>query len=330
MKRPIKPFVVEVRKGAKVQKKKTPVTDLLPMELLAEKPRENDALKRAEEALFKPAPKADEAAASNRSGRILETIAASEQAVEEPLVEGKRRGRPPGSRNKPRELEAARPEPTVAPKRRGRPPKVVEGSVRKVQLTPELASAALESIAKAAVARPLLPILPAQKGRVASSAAKPKREPRPAKPDKLLARAAKLEARQAKILAMQEKKEAKQQAKLVRQAKPKPPSAAASRKAAARPAKPERLSAPRSQAQKPQTANAPASMSPAPTSRPSNPLDALPRLIRIGLESTHGDPVALAASLLRPRAGERWRRRLRGAAFFAYERRQRKSTPTPR
>ena len=42
------------------------------------------------------------------------------------------------------------------------------------------------------------------------------------------------------------------------------------------------------------------------------------------------DPEALFAALQRPRAGQRWRRRLRGVAFFAYERRQRKSTPTPR
>ena len=315
MKRPIKPFVVEVRKGAKVQKKKTPVTDLLPIDLLEEKPRENGALKRAEQALFKAAPKAEETALSSRSGRILESIAVSEEPVEEPSAEGKRRGRPPGSRNKPKELEAAQPEATEAPKRRGRPPKVVEGSVRKVELTPELASAALESIAKAAETRPLLPILPAQKGRAASGAAKPKREPRPAKPDTLLARQAKLEARQAKLLAKQEKLEAKQQAKQARQAKPKPPSAAAIRKAAATPAMPDRASAPKF---------------PAPGLRPSNPLDALPRLIRIGLESAQGDPTAMATALQRPPAGQRWRRRLRGAAFFAYERRKRKTNAAPR
>ena len=71
MKRPIKPFVVEVRKGSKNQKKKTPVTDLLPFDMLEEKPRENGALKRAEAALFKAAPKAEESVASSRSGRIL-------------------------------------------------------------------------------------------------------------------------------------------------------------------------------------------------------------------------------------------------------------------
>ena len=311
MKRPIKPFVVEVRKGPKTQKK-TPVTDLLPVELLEEKPRENGALKRAEAVLFKPAPKVEEPGLSNRSGRILESIPVDEEPVEEVFVETRRRGRPPGARNKPKDIESASSQPTEAPKRRGRPPKVVEGSVRKVQLTPELASAALESIAKAAEARPLIPILPAQKGRVA---AKPTREPRPAKPDKLLARQAKLEAKQAKLLAKQEKLEAKQQAKLARQAKPKPPSAAATRKAAASKPMPDRASAP---------------ISPAPGLRASHPLDALPRLIRIGLQTAQGDPAALAAALQRPPAGQRWRRRLRGAAFFAYERRQRKTNAAPR
>ena len=319
MKRPIKPFVVEVRKGSKTQKK-TPVTDLLPVELLEEKPRDNGALKHAEAVLFKPAPTVEETGLSNRSGRILESIPVGEEPVEEPFMETRRRGRPPGARNKPKDIESASSQPSESPKRRGRPPKIVEGSVRKVQLTPELASAALESIAKAAEARPLIPILPAKKGRPASSAAKPTREPRPAKPDKLLARQAKLEAKQAKLLAKQEKLEAKQQAKLTRQAKPKPPSAAAIRKAAASKPMPDRALAPKSSAPH----------SPAPGLRPSHPLDALPRLIRIGLQAAQGDPSALAAALQRPPAGQRWRRRLRGAAFFAYERRQRKTNAAPR
>ena len=323
MKRPIKPFVVEVRKGSKTQKK-TPVTDLLPAELLEEKPRENSALKRAEAVLFKPAPNVEETGPSNRSGRILESIPVGEEPAEEPFVESRRRGRPPGARNKPKEIESASLQPTEAPKRRGRPPKVVEGSVRKVQLTPELASAALESIAKAAEARPLIPILPAQKGRAASSAVKPKREPRPPRPDLLAARQAKLEAKQAKLLAKQEKLEAKQQAKLARQAKQKPPSAAAIRKAAASKPMPDRASSPKSLAPK---SSAP--ISPAQGPQPSNPLDSLPRLIRIGLQAAQGDPSALAA-LQRPPAGQRWRRRLRGAAFFAYERRQRKTNAATR
>ena len=59
MKRPIKPFVVEVRKGQKVQTKKTPVVDLLPVGLADEQPRDSDALRRAELALFGGSAKSD-------------------------------------------------------------------------------------------------------------------------------------------------------------------------------------------------------------------------------------------------------------------------------
>ena len=55
MKRPIKPFVVEVRKGQKAQTKKAPVVELPPMALFEEQPRENDALRRAEAAAWQPA-----------------------------------------------------------------------------------------------------------------------------------------------------------------------------------------------------------------------------------------------------------------------------------
>ena len=64
--------------------------------------------------------------------------------------------------------------------------------------------------------------------------------------------------------------------------------------------------------------------------RPSSPLDRLPRLLTMTTDMGRDDPLTLFAALLRPRAGQRWRRRLRGVAFFAHERRQRKSTPTPR
>ena len=279
MKRPIKPFVVEVRKGSKNQKKKTPVTDLLPFDMLEEKPRENGALKRAEAALFKAAPKADESVASSRSGRILESIAVGEPKAEAPLVESKRRGRPPGSRNKPRELQAARPEAAEPPKRRGRPPKVVEGSVRKVQLTPELANAALESIAKAGVTRPVPPVISTQKAPKTLPRMKPTPAPREAQP-------------------------------VLKAVKKKTPVKAAPRQSA-----PEHQPAP----------------TPAPaTMRPSSPLDRLPRLLTMTTDMGRDDPLTLFAALLRPRAGQRWRRRLRGVAFFAHERRQRKSTPTPR
>jgi hypothetical protein len=307
MKRPIKPFVVEVRKGQKVQTKKTPVVDLLPMGLADEQPRESDALRRAELALFGGAPKSDMAGSSGRSGRILESIPEEDEAqapVEAATTETKRRGRPPGSRNKPREIVEAAVEAPAEPRRRGRPPRNLEGVVRKVELTPELASAALASIAKARVARPLAPIMSAKAERVAPGSTRPKREPRPANPEKLLARQAKLEARQAKLLARQEKQKARQA--------------------------PVRSSASKAIARLP-VADRPSASAPlAVTSRPASPLDTLPRLIRIGLEARQSDPVAREAALQRPRAGERWRRRLRGAAFFAYERRTRKTSVAPR
>lgn len=279
MKRPIKPFVVEVRKGSKNSKKNAAVTDLLPLELIDEKPRENGVLKRAEAALFKVAPKAQESGAASRSGRILESIAMGEQKAEEPPIEGKRRGRPPGSRNKPREMHAARQE---APKRRGRPPKIVEGSVRQVQLTPELASAALESIAKAGVVRPVPPIISAQKTPKTLPRVKPTRAPRAAQPA--------LKAVKTKTRAL-----------------------------AASP-----QSAPEHPPVPPAPPPTPAAM------RPSSPLDRLPRMLAMATEMGRNDPEGLFAALQRPRAGQRWRRRLRGAAFFAHERRQRKSIPTPR
>ena len=287
MKRPIKPFVVEVRKGNKNQQKKTPVTDLLPIMSLAEKPQEDSALKRAGAALFKTAPKPDEAEPTGRSGRILESIPVGTEPVAEPVVETRRRGRPPGSRNKPRAFEAEKPEAAAVPKRRGRPPKVLEGSVRKVQLTPELASAALESIAKARVTRPIAPIISAQKEASALPRVKPKRTPRAALPAG------------------------------------DPPVSKRAKKKAPAPA----LAAPRPKTQQSppaQPASPPSAVKPHPT------LDRLPRLLRMAAEMGRSDPEALFAALQRPRAGERWRRRLRGVAFFAYERRQRKSITTPR
>ena len=317
MKRPIKPFVVEVRKGQKsqkTQKKKTPVVDLLPVGLADEQPRESDALRRAEAALFGGSAKAD-TSASGRSGRILETIPLEEPEIEALQVETKRQGRPPGSRNKPKELQEVIVEAPAAPKRRGRPPRILEGSVRKVELTPELANAALESIARAGVTRPLAPIMSAQKGRAALSPGRPKREPRPEKPEKSEARQAKLLVRQAKQQVKEAKSQAREAKRQAREAKLKPALTAAPRHSAPRHAASEAL---------------PGSASPAPALRPVNPLDTLPRLIRLAMETAQDDPAALAAILQRPRAGERWRRRLRGAAFFAYERRQRKTSAAPR
>ena len=309
MKRPIKPFVVEVRKGQKAQVKKAPLVELPPRALFEEQPRENDALRRAEAALFGGfAAKSDSSAPSSRSGRILESIPDEAPAPEEPVIEGKRRGRPPGSRNKPKETGDApasiAQEGPLAPKRRGRPPRVLEGSVRKVELTPELANAALESIAKASVVRAPIPTRPAPKGRAALSPAKPPREPKRAQRKEQVIK-----------LKLAKEKPVKEKSFKIKEIKNKvkEPKFAASDKI--HPAMIE---------------HAPQFSSPAPAARPQNPLDTLPRLIRIAVDKAQGDPALLLSALRRPRAGERWKRRLRGAALVAYERRLRKTSLAPR
>ena len=90
--------------------------------------------------------------------------------------------------------------------------------------------------------------------------------------------------------------------------------------------------APAPAAPRPRTQQSPPAQpaAPSPTAKPHPTLDRLPRLLRMAAELGQNDPNALFAALQRPRAGERWRRRLRGVAFFAYERRQRKSITTPR
>jgi len=314
MKRPIKPFVVEVRKGQKAQTKKAPVVELPPLALFEEQPRENEALRRAEAALFGVfAAKPDPSASSNRSGRILETIPDEAPVVEEPVIEGKRRGRPPGSRNKPKEAGetpvVSAQEAPAAPKRRGRPPRVLEGSVRKVELTPELASAALESISKASVIRAPVPTRPAPKGRVALGPAKPPREPKRALRKEKLIKAKVVKEKILKVKAVKEKafKEKTFKEKPFNQ---KAPVGARNRLAPVEHA--------------PKLASLP------PVAWPENPLDTLPRLIRIAVDKAEGDPALLLSALRRPRAGERWKRRLRGASLVAYERRLRKTGATPR
>ena len=309
MKRPIKPFVVEVRKGQKAQTKKAPAAELPPLALFEEQPRENEALRRAEAALFGVfAAKPDPSASSNRSGRILETIPDEAPVVEEPVIEGKRRGRPPGSRNKPKEAgetpAVTAQEAPAAPKRRGRPPRVLEGSVRKVELTPELASAALESIAKASVMRAPVPTRPAPKERVALGPAKPPREPKRALRKEKLIKAKVVKEKTLKVKAVKEKSFKE---KPLNQ---KTPVGARNRLVP--------------------VDHAPKLASPAPVAWPENPLDTLPRLIRSAVDTAEGDPALLLSALRRPRAGERWKRRLRGASLVAYERRLRKTGATPR
>ncbi len=297
MKRPIKPFVVEVRKGQKSQKKSATVLETPVFGLSEEQPRESDALRRAEAALFGGFSAKTNDSSANRPGRILETIADEEPIPEaSPAVEGKRRGRPPGSRNKPKDVTEAAPAEAASeapPKRRGRPPRITE-AVRKVELTPELASAALESIARASVPRAPLPTRPAPRSRMAPAAApKPVRTGKRGRPPK------------EKIA---KEKIAREKVARVKIARGRPVRDEA---AAARPVW-----------RAPETQFAPA---PAAFTQPRGPLDTLPRLLRIAAEKAHGDAASLLGALRRPRAGERWKRRLRGAALVAYERRLKKS-----
>ena len=278
MKRPIKPFVVEVRKGQKTQKKSPSAPELPTFELFEEQPRESDALRRAEAALFGGSGPRPDASGPGRSGRILETIPEDEPPapLEALPVEGKRRGRPPGSRNKPKDISeassTATAEAPAVPRRRGRPPRIAEGMVRKVELTPELASAALASMARAGVTRAPIPSRPGAGERTSLKPIKQTRSPKRAK---------------------------REEAPLA------PPSWA--------------------DFETPQTP-----LSPVAFTQPRGPLDTLPRLVRIAREQAQGDPAALLGALRRPRAGERWKRRLRGAALVAYERRLKKSIATPR
>jgi hypothetical protein len=323
MKRPIKPFVVEVRKGQKSQKKTAVAPELPTFILPEEQPRESDALRRAEAALFggSGAKAADPSGGANRSGRILETIsdeapagatpAAGTPAAEAQAVDGKRRGRPPGSRNKPKDPAAAEAPPAMEahPRRRGRPPRIAE-SVRKVELTPELASAALESIARASVARAPLPTRPSPRARLAAGPVKPPRVGKRGRPPK---------EKRAKDMLAQERLEQKRRAKgkiAVKQSARVKPMA-------------EESAAP-THGLWSAADHQPAPRAPAAFTQPRGPLDMLPRLLRIGAEQAQGDPVALLSALRRPRAGERWKRRLRGAALAGYERRLKKSMTAPR
>lgn len=126
-------------------------------------------MRRAEEALFgradepresPPSPVADAAPSPQRAPaprRILETLVPETEAAEPALPlesEPPRRGRKPGSKNKPKaEVEAA----AAGKRKRGRPRKHPEGEVRSLEITPELASAALDTMSRAAPAAAATP-----------------------------------------------------------------------------------------------------------------------------------------------------------------------------
>jgi hypothetical protein len=252
MKRPIKPFVVEVRKG----QKRSGTPEFMPK---PDKIPEDDAVRRAEALLFapQPSPDSDDGPAAGRTGRILESIPApGTEEASSPLEEEalpRRRGRPPGSKNKLKsEAAAAKPA-----RRRGRPPRIPEGSVRQVAVTPELTSAALEAIAR--VQPPPMPAMP------------------------------------------------------VRVASPTPRYDAPVKRKRGRPRKIDLAN--------PAPATRPAGATPPGLSvAPSAGSPSLPLLLRAALEAGAGQQEAIPAALTRTRAGERWKRRLRGAALRAFER----------
>ena len=137
MKRPIKPFVVEVKKGAKT---KAPETETLKTQ--EQKPL---AHQLAERKLFAVAPAQNKT--ERPAGRILESLdIAPPAALVLPDEPARKRGRPKGSRNKPK-IEAG---PPPIPKKRGRPRRIPEGEVRQVPVTPDLATALLARIGETA------------------------------------------------------------------------------------------------------------------------------------------------------------------------------------
>ncbi len=146
MRKEKRPFVVEVKRGAK----RSPPPEDKSFE---------DAIIRAESALFgvdgDNGVVEDVASVSVSTAepapprRILEALPTDPLVVEDRVDEvlPKRRGRKPGSKNRPRSAEA-RPV-----KRRGRPAKAAGGAVRSVPPTPEIVNAALSHIARATPAQ---------------------------------------------------------------------------------------------------------------------------------------------------------------------------------
>ena len=152
MRRDKRPFVVEVKRGAK---RASPAQQNFASSSL------DDVFQRAEQALFgaqvdTPASAPIEFAEfaheeqPSQPRRILEAL--PDDMGEEPIVAEepapKRRGRKPGSKNKPREATVSE------PKRRGRPPRVAGGSVRSVPVTADIVSDALDKMARATSALP--------------------------------------------------------------------------------------------------------------------------------------------------------------------------------
>ena len=149
MRREKRPFVVEIKRGPK---RSATFPDLPVSE-------HNGSFKHAETALFGEI-EPNKASASLKAlfergpeaqpRRILEAM--TPETPEFSIPDLPRRGRKPGSKNKPKEdtHKAA-----AEPKRRGRPPRYPDSDVRTVKPTPELTRAALNSIAEMSKSQPI-------------------------------------------------------------------------------------------------------------------------------------------------------------------------------
>ncbi len=162
MRRSIRPFTVEKKKGGRAAEKTATAT--APPSVFAdfEEPtpprksaRHNPNLAAAEALFGRPTEtqakaKAAEAEDANGKGRILQSLeelppSPLEQMLAEPPT---RRGRKPGSKNKAKEPDEAAP---AEPKKRGRKP----GSKNKPRVTPDAAETMLEDVAPAPFAQQL-------------------------------------------------------------------------------------------------------------------------------------------------------------------------------
>ncbi len=148
MKRERRPFVVEVKRGQK-RAGGFPEPEISEIKL--------DSVKRAQDALFGGSWPVEASIATSEQEqrpesanvapprRILEAVAPDLAELIE--IAPPRRGRKPGSKNKPK-LHDLSVEPMVK-RGRGRPRLNADSSVRKVAVTPEITSAALRKIATA-------------------------------------------------------------------------------------------------------------------------------------------------------------------------------------
>lgn len=152
MRREKRPFMIEVRKGPARGVSAPPLVDAMIKPENLVKP---DKMIRAEAVFSTQQSELRDVVkgAELPPRRILEAISLAPR--QEPEIETSRRGRKPGSKNKPKDISEA----SFATKRpRGRPRRHPDGEVRSVKPTPDVARAALQSIARASISAPITPV----------------------------------------------------------------------------------------------------------------------------------------------------------------------------